>query len=53
MSEECKSGERIRRRQPMSSWKLLIALLAALGLLAAACGDDLGSQKTITLASNP
>ncbi|WP_419911372.1 glycine betaine ABC transporter substrate-binding protein [Candidatus Poriferisodalis sp.] len=83
MSEERKSGERIRRRQPMSSWKLLIALLAALGLLAAACtgsdddaadepvatteameepapteppadeGPDLGSQTTITLASNP
>ena len=49
MSEVRKSGERTRRRQPMSSWKLLIALVAAFGLLAAACtgSDDDAAEEPV------
>ena len=42
-----------RRTTRRHSWKLIGALIAALALLGAACGDDLGSQSEITLAANP
>ncbi|WP_423916643.1 glycine betaine ABC transporter substrate-binding protein [Candidatus Poriferisodalis sp.] len=55
MSEVRKSDARTRRHRKLGSWQLLIALIAGLGLFAAACtgGDDLGSQESITLAANP
>ena len=52
MSEVFKSGERVRRRRKLSSWKLLIALIAALGLFAAACtgsdSDDVAEEPAAT-----
>lgn len=57
MSEIRKSGERIRlsrlrQKRGLSGWQLLIALLAAIGLLAAACtgddGDDAAEEPAAT-----
>ena len=57
MSETRKSGERtrlsrLRQKRGLSGWQLLVALLAAIGLLAAACtgddGDDAAEEPAAT-----